>query len=111
VVTDLGMRQADLAHFRYCIDLVGIDHVAFGPDTLYGDHARLHQTFARLLSLDAARGPAFEPVAYVDGMENPTENFTNICGWLVRHGFDDDAIRAVLGGNVYRALQAVWVGP
>lgn len=35
----------------------------------------------------------FEPVAYVDGMENPTENFTNICGWLVRHGFDDDAIR------------------
>ncbi len=88
-----------------------IDHVAFGPDTLYGDHVQLHQTFAHLLSLSAARGPGFTPVAYVDGMENPTENFTNICGWLVRHGFDDDAIRAVIGGNVYRALQAVWVSP
>ena len=44
-------------------------------------------------------------------MENPTENFTNICGWLVWHGFDDDAIRAVIGGNVYRALQDVWVSP
>ena len=72
VVTDLGMRQADLAHFRYCIDLVGIDHVAFGPDTLYGDHARLHQTFAHLLSLGAARGPDFEPVAYVDGRRGST---------------------------------------
>ena len=49
-------------------------------------------------------------VDYVDGLENPTENFANICGWLVRHGFDDDAIRAVLGGNIYRALQSVWVG-
>ena len=103
--------ESVMDHFRYCIDLVGLDHVTFGPDTLYGDHVQLHRTFARLLSLGAARGPAFEPVAYVDGMENPTENFTNICGWLVRHGFDDDAIRAVIGGNVYRALQDVWVSP
>ena len=103
--------ESVMDHFRYCADLVGIGHVAFGPDTLYGDHVQLHQTFAHLLSLGASRGPDFEPVAYVDGMENPTENFTNICGWLVRHGFDDDAIRAVIGGNVYRALQAVWVSP
>jgi hypothetical protein len=49
------------------------------------------------LSLGAARGPDFESVAYVDGLENPTENFTNICGWLVRNGYGDDAIRAVIG--------------
>jgi membrane dipeptidase len=96
-------------HFRYCADLVGIEHVAFGPDTLYGDHVMLHTIFARLLSIGAARGPAFNPVAYVDGLENPTENFTNIVGWLVSHGFDDDSIRAVVGGNIYRALQAIWV--
>jgi membrane dipeptidase len=96
-------------HFRYCADLVGIEHVAFGPDTLYGDHVKLHTIFARLLSIGAARGPAFDPVAYVDGLENPTENFTNIIGWLVSHGFDDDSIRAVVGGNIYRALQAIWV--
>ncbi len=95
-------------HFRYCADLVGIDHLAFGPDTLYGDHVRLHKIFAHLLSLAALRGPAFEPVGYVDGLENPTENFPNICRWLVSHGFDDASIRAVIGGNIYRALQAVW---
>jgi membrane dipeptidase len=101
--------ESVMDHFEYCIDLVGVDHVAFGPDTLYGDHVQLHTIFARFLSLSAARGPAFDPVAYVDGLENPTENFANICDWLVGHGYDDDAIRAVLGGNIYRVLQSVWV--
>ncbi len=74
-------------HFRYCADLVGIEHVAFGPDTLYGDHVGLHRVFAHLLGLGRPpRGPSFEPVEYVDGLENPTENFANICDWLVRHG-------------------------
>jgi membrane dipeptidase len=98
-------------HFLYCADLVGIDHVAFGPDTLYGDHIQLHRIFAHLLSLGSATGgPAFHPVPYVDGLENPTENFANICGWLVGHGFDDDTIRAVIGGNIYRVLQSIWIG-
>ncbi|HEV8277703.1 MAG TPA: membrane dipeptidase [Streptosporangiaceae bacterium] len=100
--------ESVMDHFRYCADLVGVEHVAFGPDTLCGDHVQLHRIFAHLLSLGASRGPDFEPVAYVDGMENPTENFANICGWLVRHGYDDETIRAVIGGNVYRALQAIW---
>jgi membrane dipeptidase len=101
--------ESVMDHFSYCADLVGIEHVAFGPDTLYGDHVMLHKIFARLLSLGAFRGPAFDPVAYVDGLENPTENFANIIGWLVQHGYDDDDIRAVVGGNIYRALQAIWV--
>jgi membrane dipeptidase len=101
--------ESVMDHFRYCADLVGIEHVAFGPDTLYGDHVALHRIFAHLLSISAARGPSFDPVAYVDGLENPTENFGNICGWLVEHGYDDADIRAVLGGNIYRALQSIWV--
>jgi membrane dipeptidase len=101
--------ESVMDHFRYCADLVGIGHVAFGPDTLYGDHVALHRIFARLLSIGTAGGPSFEPVGYVDGLENPTENFANICGWLVKHGFGDADIRAVLGGNIYRALRSVWV--
>jgi membrane dipeptidase len=101
--------ESVLDHFRYCADLVGIEHVAFGPDTLYGDHVALHRIFAHLLSLSAVRGPAFDPVAFVDGLENPTENFANICDLLVRDGLSDDEIRAVLGGNIYRALQSAWI--
>ncbi len=96
-------------HFRYCIDLVGIEHVAFGPDTLYGDHVQLHTVFASLLNLGGAGdGPPHERVPYVDGLENPTENFANICGWLVQHDFSDDEIRAVLGGNILRAVREIW---
>ncbi len=101
--------ESVMDHFTYIADLVGIEHVAFGPDTLYGDHVALHRIFAHLLSIKAARGPEFEPVSYVDGLENPTENFPNICDWLVAHDYSDDEIRAVLGGNIYRALQAIWI--
>jgi membrane dipeptidase len=102
--------ESVMDHFQYCADLVGLDHVAFGPDTLYGDHVALHRVFARLLSIGSAfRGPAFDPVAYVDGLENPTENFANITGWLISHGYSDDEIRAVLGRNIYRALGSIWI--
>jgi membrane dipeptidase len=101
-----------LDHFRYCADLVGIEHVAFGPDTLYGDHVGLHRVFGHLLGIGRATGgPSFERVEYVDGLENPTENFANICGALVRDGLGDEEIRAVLGGNIYRALQSAWIAP
>ncbi len=98
-------------HFTYCLDLVGIDHVAFGPDTLYGDHVGLHTTFAALLSTGTgtdAEGPKYERVPYVDGLENPSENFHNIAAWLVRDGFTDEEITKVLGGNIMRALEDIW---
>jgi membrane dipeptidase len=101
--------ESVMDHFLYCVDLVGLEHVAFGPDTLYGDHVALHRTFAHLLSLAAMDGPPYEPVGYVDGLENPTENFANICDWLVARGFSDAEIAAVLGGNICRALEKIWV--
>lgn len=96
-------------HFMYCLELVGIDHVGFGPDTLYGDHVGLHTTFAGLLQTGAPSGPPHEKVPYVDGLENPTENFHNIAAWLVREGFTDEEIVKVLGGNALRALERIWV--
>jgi membrane dipeptidase len=101
--------ESVLDHLDYCVDLVGIEHVAFGPDTLYGDHVALHQVFARMLDLGAATaGPPFEPVAYVEGLENPTECFPNLCAALVRRNWSDGDIRLVLGGNILRVLGEVW---
>ena len=95
-------------HFKYIVDLVGIEHVAFGPDTLYGDHVGLHTVFGHLLKIGTSPSPAYEKVEYVDGLENPTENFFNIAGWLVQNGFSDSEIAAVLGGNIVRALEGIW---
>lgn len=98
-------------HFAYAVDLMGVDHVAFGPDTLYGDHASFQQAISDVIgssTVFAAGDLAVEEVGHVDGLENPTENFRHITGWLVEHGFSDRDIQAVLGGNILRLLGEVW---
>ena len=96
-------------HATYVAGLVGVEHLAFGPDTLYGDHVGLHTVFAHLLGGATTGAPPHERVPYVDGLENPTENFANLTGWLVQHGWTDHDIRLVLGQNVLRALRGIWV--
>lgn len=106
----LHSLESFMDHFQYCVDLVGLEHVSFGPDTLFGDHVGLHDAFSSNLSLGQAHGQVeFEKVAYVDGVENPGEAFYNIIGWLVKHKYSDDDIRAVVGGNTLRVLEEVWV--
>ena len=101
--------ESVMDHFTYCVELMGIDHVGFGPDTLYGDHVALHDVFATNLGVhEAHNGPAYEKVSHVAGLENPTENFFNIVGWLVKHGYSDEDIVKVTGGNVLRALGQIW---
>lgn len=101
--------ESYMEHFEYVANLVGIDHVAFGPDTLYGDHAGLHQVFAQAMSIDSTHsGPSFPEVPYVDGLENPSE-YPNIIRWLVVHGYGDVDIAKVAGGNIMRVLNRVWV--
>src|SRR5439155_1433027 len=102
--------ESYMEHFEYCADLVGIDHVAFGPDTLFGDHVGLHHYFAMQLSIGAAsRGMEYEEVEFVDGIENPGEAFPNIVRWLVKHDYSDGDIAKTIGGHVMRGLDEAWV--
>jgi len=98
-----------MEHFKYIVDLVGIDHVAFGPDTLYGDHVGLHQVYSEHLSSDKTRSnQEFEIIEYVKGLENPTEASKNILRYLVKENYSDDDIAKVLGKNIIRVLKEVW---
>jgi membrane dipeptidase len=101
--------ESFMEHFEYCADLIGIDHVAFGPDTLFGDHVGLHHYFAKQLSIKSAHGTQpFEEVEYVDGIENPAEAFPNIVRWMVKHDYSDGDIAKAIGGNVMRVLEEAW---
>jgi membrane dipeptidase len=109
--------EAFMEHFEYIKDLVGIEHLAFGPDTLYGDHVGLHHVFADALSIDQSHqgqgekkenAPDFEEVAYVKGLENPTEGSRNILRWLVKNDYSDEDIAKVMGRNIIRLLEDVW---
>jgi membrane dipeptidase len=103
--------ESVMDHFTYAVDLMGIDHVAFGPDTLYGDHASFQVAIKDVIGSSTIFDPGgldVEPVDHVDGLENPTENFAHIAEWLVTHGYSDAEIAAVLGGNILRLLGEVW---
>src|SRR5229473_2254059 len=85
--------ESFMEHFEYIANLVGIEHIAFGPDTMFGDHVALHNLFAASLSITSSRGQVpIDFVEYVDGTENPAEAFPNIVRWLVSHGYSDDDI-------------------
>ena len=102
--------ESFMEHFEYCAELVGIDHVAFGPDALFGDHVGLHHTLSDALSIGASRGKLEYPkVEWVDGLESPAEAFPNIVRWLVTHGYSDEDIAKAVGGNVMRVLKEAWV--
>ncbi len=99
-----------MEHFEYIKELVGIDHVAFGPDTLYGDHVGLHHAFAGNLSTKGTQGTKnFDEVEYVKGLENPTEASINILRWLVKHNYSEQDMAKVLGTNILRVLKDTWV--
>ncbi|HKL13646.1 MAG TPA: membrane dipeptidase [Halanaerobiales bacterium] len=104
--------ESVMEHFEYIVDLVGIDHVTFGPDTNFGDHVALHDEFRKFLSIDQMeknKTPNHPKVDYVAGLDNPSENFHNIIGWFVKHGYSNDEIAKAVGGNTMRLLDEVWV--
>ena len=101
--------ESFMEHVEYLATLVGIDHVALGPDALFGDHVGLHRLLAGPLSIGKAHeGVEFEMVDYVEGLENPAETFPNAARWLVGHGYRDEDIAKILGGNVMRVLKELW---
>lgn len=95
--------DAVMEHFEYIRDLVGIDHVTFGPDTMFGDHVGLHRFCADAYGDDG--GETFAESDYVSGCENPAEVWWNIPRWLVAHGYSDADIAKVIGGNALRFLK------
>lgn len=101
--------ESYMEHFEYIRNLVGTDHVGFGPDTLFGDHNALHSLFSKKLSMAQAftTTGVVEP-PYVKGLENPAECSWNIPRWLVKHGYSDEDIAKAIGGNAIRVLREVW---
>ena len=119
--------ESYMEHVEYCIDLVGIDHVGCGPDTNYGDHVSLYLTNleqhgklglghytrpgkggeAKYLGIDM-NVEQLKKLKYVRGMENPTECLQNVCRWMIKHGYNDDEIAKVIGGNGLTLLKKVW---
>lgn len=104
--------ESVMEHVEYCIELVGIDHVAFGPDTNFGDHTAWHRVFSGLFGadddVDGHAPPEYPEVPYVHGCENPGEAIKNMIRWLFQKGYSEEDITKLAGGNVMRVATEVW---
>lgn len=114
----VGSIESYMECVEYCIDLMGIDHVGCGPDTLYGYHQGLYNYwFARMLGHYSRPGsnphprrelpPGTVDPGYVKGLENPNE-FVNIARWMIKDGYSDPEIAKVVGLNALKVLEKVW---
>ena len=84
--------EGALDHIDYIANLVGVEHVALGPD--FVDYLRLDRT------------PGEEEIAYPVGFENITA-MPNMTLGLLRRGYSEDAILGILGGNFLRVFERV----
>jgi membrane dipeptidase len=100
----------------YLVDLVGVDHVGFGSDL--NDHALDSGVTPPGSSLRTyrpdhpevfGRGPTDTYDPYPKGLDRHWKLATLTRG-LVARGYDDRAIRGILGENFCRVFETVWGG-
>lgn len=93
-----------LDHMEHMVKVAGIDHVAMGLDTLFGDHVGLHKEI--MVFIDLSKMLREFPTEYMDGIENPSE-IPNVTRGLVKRGYSDEEIKKLIGSNVLRIFEEV----
>ncbi|MGB3844592.1 MAG: membrane dipeptidase [Sphingopyxis sp.] len=102
--TNVG-HMAD--HIDHVAKLVGVDHVGIGSDAdLHGYDDMPPQEYA-LLKGAYKDSYAFRDNIDIDGFDHPLKVF-DLTEELIRRGYSNDNITAVLGGNFRRLLAQVW---
>jgi len=85
-----------LKHMDYMINLVGIEHMALGMDFVKYDGPRTLKDRHHPLHKDPL----------IKGFEE-IEDLPNLINGLQKHGYKDDEIRMILGGNYLRVLKTI----
>lgn len=94
-------------HIDHVVKLVGIDHVGIGSDSdLNGYDDMPADQRKELMGLYKA-SYAFRDKLDTDGFDHPKKTF-DLTEALIRRGYSDAAIEAVLGGNFRRLLGSTW---
>lgn len=89
-------------HVDYMVKVVGVDHVAIGTDTMFGDHVGLHKLVMQSMHMEGQL-KGF-PAPYTDYIENAGQ-WPNVTRALVARGYSDEEIKKIIGGNILRFLK------
>jgi membrane dipeptidase len=97
-------------HIDHVVELVGIDHVGVGTDNDLNGYDDLPEDFYKELKSGYKGSYAFRDKLDIEGLDHPKKMF-DLAEALIRRGYGDDNIRAILGGNFQRVLGEIWSQP
>jgi membrane dipeptidase len=94
-------------HIDHVVKLVGIDHVGIGTDSDLLGYDRLPVEQYRQIKSGYKASYAFREKIDTDGFNNPDKMYS-LTDALLRRGYSEPNIEAVLGGNFRRLLATAW---
>lgn len=94
-------------HIDHVVKLAGIEHVGIGTDSDLNGYDDMPEEQRKQLMAMYKASYAFRDKLDTDGFDHPQKIF-DLTEALIRRGYSDDNISAVLGGNFRRLLGATW---
>ncbi len=95
-------------HIDHVANLVGIEHVGIGSDSDLNGYDDMPSDQRKELLASYKSSYAFRDKLDTDGFDHP-KKFFDLTETLIRRGYGDSNIEAVLGGNFRRLLGTAWV--
>ena len=97
-------------HIDHVVKLVGIDHVGIGSDSDLMGYDHMPKDQYEKLKAGYKSSYAFRDKIDTDGFDHPQKVY-DLSAALLRRGYGEANIQAVLGGNFRRLLAATWLEP
>ena len=94
-------------HIDHVVKLVGIDHVGIGSDSDLMGYDHMPPDQYKQLKAGYKASYAFRDKIDTDGFDHPRKVY-DLTAALIRRGYSDSNIQAVLGGNFRRLLGTTW---
>ncbi|MCL1635706.1 dipeptidase [Luteimonas sp. SX5] len=94
-------------HIDHVAKLVGIEHVGIGSDADLNGYDDMEPKQLKELRASYKASYAFRDKIDIDGFDHPKKIY-DLTEALIRRGYSDTDIEAVLGGNFRRLLGGIW---
>ena len=94
-------------HIDHVARVAGLEHVGIGSDADLHGYDDLPGPLLERLKASFKSSYGFRERIDIEGLDHPKKMFDLVSG-LIRRGYRDEQIRAVLGGNFSRVLAEIW---
>ena len=96
-----------LNHYDHVAKLVGVEHLGVGSDIGLDGYDALPEPIRKRLHAGYKSVYAFRDKDDIEGLDHPKRMF-DLTEGLIRRGYSDQNIEAILGGNFRRVLKQIW---